>query len=461
MGNADISGSELSLITSGSRLTIASLYLSEGMRDTRATFDLFVRDLPDARNYLVFAGLERVVQFLTNLRFTPDQLRWIRSSFGFPKDVMAYWKSFRFTGDLWAIPEGTIFFPNEPVIRITAPLIEAQYIEMFLINAVYLQTILATKFSRFVDAANGKQVTLGFNRSYGADAAMQATRLSKVFGIQTSHLGYEYHHGGRTPFAIGTFHYVITSFKDEPTAFRAYMRHTKGRGYVLIDTYDSIRGIKRYIKVARELNDIGMRPTGIQLDSGDILSLSRTARRMLDDAGLRDAKIFAMGNLDEYKVSALERAKAPIDVYAGVTEILTPTDAPTLELVYKMVEVERGGRMTPVMKTSTKKQSFPGRKQVYRVARAEKYHHDVVGLHREPHAGKKLLVPIMRNGTLVYKHPSVQEIGARYQRDKARFDPRLFSLDRKASYPVNISTRLTALTRLTAANIRKSARRHD
>lgn len=456
MGNDFVYGKDLSFITSGSRLTIASLYLSEGMRDTRATFDLFVRDLPDVRNYLVFAGLERVVQFLTNLRFSPDQLRWIRSSFGFPPDVMAYWKKFRFTGDLWAMPEGSIFFPNEPVIRITAPLIEAQYIEMFIINAVYLQTILATKFSRFVQSANGKQVTLGFNRSYGADAAMQATRLSKAFGIQTSHLGYEYHHGGKTPFAIGTFHYVITSFKDERTAFRSYLRHTKGRGYVLIDTYDSIRGIKRYIEVARELSAIGMRPTGIQLDSGDILSLSRTARRMLDDAGFRDAKVFAMGNLDEYKVSALERAHAPIDVYAGVTEILTPTDAPTLELVYKMVEVERNGRMVPVMKTSAKKQSFPGRKQVYRIARGKKYHHDVLGLNGEPHAGKKLLVPVMRNGKLVYRFPSIQEIGARYHRDKARFEPRLFSLDKKATYPVKVGTRLAALTRSTAARIRKS-----
>ncbi len=446
-------GKDQSFITSGSRLTIASLYLSEGMRDTHATFDLFVRDLPDARNYLVFAGLERVVQFLTNLRFSTDQLRWIRLSFGFPKDVMAYWKKFRFTGDVWAMPEGSIFFPNEPVIRITAPLIEAQYIEMFLINAVYLQTILATKFSRFVHAANGKQVTLGFNRSYGTDAAMQATRISKIFGIQTSHLGYEYHHGGRTPFAIGTFHYVITSFKDERTAFRSYMRHTKGRGYVLIDTYDSIRGIKRYIEVARELSSIGLRPTGIQLDSGDILSLSRTARRMLDDAGLKDAKIFAMGNLDEYKVSALERARAPIDVYAGVTEILTPTDAPTLELVYKMVEVERGGRMVPVMKTSTKKQSFPGRKQVYRIARGKKYHHDVLGLNGESHGGKKLLVRIMRNGSLVYNIPSIEEIGARYRREKEGFERRLFSLERKVRYPVTVSPRLAALTRSTAARL--------
>ncbi|MFH0829251.1 MAG: nicotinate phosphoribosyltransferase [Candidatus Kerfeldbacteria bacterium] len=451
----------LPLVTSGSRFMLASLYLNEGMRDTRATFDLFVRDLPDARNYLVFAGLERVIEFLTKLRFSSDQLRWIKRSFGFSPDVMAYWKQFHFNGDLWAMPEGSIFFPNEPVIRITAPLIEAQYVEMFIINAVYLQTILATKFSRFVHSANGKQVTLGFNRSYGTDAALQATRLSKVFGIQTSHVGYEYTHGGRTPFAIGTFHYLITSFKNERAAFRSYLRHTKGRGYVLVDTYDSIRGIRQYIEVARELSAIGMRPTGIQLDSGDILSLSRTARRMLDEAGLHDAKIFAMGNLDEYKVSALERARAPIDVYAGVTEILTPTDAPTLELVYKMVEVERSKRMVPVMKTSTKKQSFPGRKQVYRHTRSGQFIHDTLGLVGERVAGVPLLHPIIRSGHLVYQCPEPTEIGAYYQRERKKFDPQLFQINRRATYPVKISPRLSALTRATAAGIQRSVRKHD
>jgi nicotinate phosphoribosyltransferase len=219
---------------------------------------------------------------------------------------------------------------------------------------------------------------------------------------------------------------------------------------VLVDTYDTIEGIENFIHVAKVLRPKRGTDYGVQLDSGNLLSLSVTARKMLNKAGLRDAKIFAMGNLDEWKVRDLVKRPAPIDVYAGTTALLTPTDAPTIELVYKMSEIERKGKMTPVMKTSTGKASYPGRKQIYRVSRGKKYHHDVLGLEGEPRAGKKLLVPIIRNGKLAYKFPSVREIGAYYRRETNKFSPRLFNLSLKARYRVTVSPTLQRLTNSTA-----------
>lgn len=435
---------DLSLFTSGSRFSLASVFLKEGMKDKLATFDLLVREMPPSRNFLVFAGLEQITKYLQNLKFTLPQLSWLKKQFDFSNDEMNYFRKFRFTGDMWAMPEGTIFFPNEPIVRITAPIIEAQLIEMFLINAVYLQTVLASKIARFVIAAHGKQVGIGFNRSYGTDAAMKSARINEIFGNSNS-LAIYHNKNNTQAFGAGTFHYLIMAFDKEIDAFRAYLKHMKGRGYVLVDTYNSINGIKNFITVAKELKRENIKTTGIQLDSGDLCSLSIAARKMLDQAGLNDVKIFAMSNLDEWKVAELEKQGAPIDIYAGVTNLLTPSDAPTIELVYKLSEVGTADKIVPKIKTSTQKLSLPGRKQVYRIKKQNKYSRDVICLEEEKIEGQPLLQPIILSGKTVSEPPPLNKIKKRFYLEKGKFAPKLFSLTEGCHYPVLLSKGLKKL----------------
>ena len=454
MTNDLLTKEDLSLFTSGTRLTLGSIYFQEGFKDTLANFDLLVREMPKTRNYLVFGGLEHIARYLQNLKFNNEQLKWLKAQFNFSPDEMGYFKNFRFSGDMWAMPEGSLFFPNEPIIRISAPIIEAQIIEMFLINAVYLQTALASKLARFVCAANGKNVVLGFNRSYGIDAAMKATRWSKIFGAQTSLAAYNFKCDDDIH-AIGIFHYFVMAFNSELEAFRKYIKYSRGKGYVLVDTYDTLRGIKNFIKAAREIEKEGVKATGIQLDSGDLYELSAAARKMLNEAGLSHAKIFAMSNLDEWKVAALEKKRAPIDVYAGVTELLTPADAPTLEVVYKLSALKDKNQWMPKMKLSSKKISLPGRKQVFRIEKHGQYIGDVIGLENEKIRGKKLLVPYIKNGKLVRKLPSLEEIHKYYEREKKKFKRELFAIDKKVKYPVEISAELNKMTAQTKKQIQK------
>ena len=455
MINDFISREDLPLFTSGSRFSLGLVFLREGMKDDLATFDLFVRGFPPSRNFLVFGGLEHVVNYLQNLELSNEQLNWLAQQFHFSPEEMEYFRNFKFTGDVWAMPEGTIFFPNEPIIRITAPLIEAQIIEMFLINAIYLQTALASKIARFVVAANGKSTALGFNRSYGTDAAMKATRWSKVFGAKTSLAIYDYKNTDNPPFAVGTFHYLIMAFDSELEAFRKYLAFTKGAGYVLVDTYNSIQGIKNFIKAAKELESEGIKATGIQLDSGDLYELSMQARKMLNEAELTQAKIFAMSNLDEWKVADLEKRGAPIDVYAGVTGLLTPSDAPTLELVYKLSEVKKGEVVLPKMKTSTQKISLPGRKQVYRILKDGKYSGDIITTEQEDVVGEKLLTQVMRQGEVVYSFPTLEEIGKYFYMQKGKFDSKIFDVNSKFDYSVTVSDELRRLAEKTKEEINR------
>ncbi len=455
MVNDFITREDLPLFTSGTRFTIASVFFEAGIEDSIATFDLYVRGMPRTRNYYVFAGLEHVVDYIRNLTFTAAQLAWIKRSFKFGKREMDYFRSFRFTGDVWAMPEGTVFFPDEPIIRVSAPIIEAQFVEMYVINAVYLQTILASKISRLVAAASGKRVIIGYNRSYGTDAAMKSSRINEILGVSNALSAYHFKNKTHV-FSASTYHYLIKAFENERDAFRAYLKHMRGRGFVLIDTYDSIQGIKNFIAVAKELEKEGITPIGIELDSGDLYRLSVQARKMLDRAGFTRAQIFAVSNLDEFKVARLEKRTAPIDVYAGTTGILTPEDAPILELVYKLSEIRAGKSVIPKMKTSTKKLSLPGRKQVFRVSKRGEYVHDVIGLEGERILGaQKLLQPIIKNGKLVKKLPSIQSIGAHYQREQKKFDAQLFNVNRRVRYPVKISPALRELTNKTKRDIRK------
>lgn len=455
MVNDFIAKEDLSLFTSGTRLALAPVFFEANLQATQATFDLYVRELPPTRSYFLFAGLEHVVDFLRNFHFTDSQLAWMKKSFKLGKREMDYFKSFRFTGDIWAMPEGTVFFPGETIIRVSAPIIEAQIIEPYLINAVYLQTILASKIARFARSAAGKEVIIGYNRSYGTDAAMKSCRIAEMLDVGTGISVYHFKRQSHV-FSASTYHYVIKAFDNERDAFRAYLKRMRGQGFVLVDTYDTIQGIKNFIVVAKEMEKQGIKPVGIQLDSGDLYKLSVQARAMLDKAGLGYAKIFAMSNLDEFKVAALEKRKAPIDVYAGITGILTPADAPTMELVYKLSEMRKGKHIVPKMKTALRKVSLPGRKQVYRVSENGQYHHDIIGLENErvPNS-KKLLVPIFKNGKVVRPSPDIKAIGAYYRQEQKKFNPNLFNVNRRFRYPVKISQPLQELAKKTRQDIRK------
>lgn len=451
-----ITAEDLNLFTSGSRLQIATVFLKENRRNDLATFDLFVRELPPERNYLVFAGLDRVLEYLKNLRLTSKQLAWLQKT-GMPKQTLEYFKKFRFTGEVSAMKEGTIFFANEPIMRITAPIIEAQIVEWCLVNLIYADTIIASKFSRFIEAAHGKQVVFGYNRSYGPDTAMRAVRLDQIFGISTSLALYFYKKDLPIAFSAGSFHYLIMAFSQERKAFEAYLKHLRGKGYLLIDTYNSERGIRNFIKAAKEAEaKYQIKVTGIQLDSGDMLKLSRLARKLCDENGLRHAKIFAMSNLNEKKVAKLVKARAPIDVYAGTTELMTPPDAPTLELVYKLSELEQGGKREPKMKLASDKLSLPGRKEVFRVEKDGVYVKDVIGLAGEKVKGQKLLVPMIRQGKLIYKNPTLQETGNFYRKEKRKFQPKLLDVERSYHYSVRISPGLKKLVQKTKREIAKA-----
>ena len=451
-----ISQKDLPLYIPQRCLITTAAHIEAGMENREATFDLYVRELPEHRNYLIFAGLEDIVNYLINLRFTEEQVLWLKGYFPFSQKILDYFRDFRFTGDLSAMKEGTIFFPNEPVIRITAPIVEAQLIEMYLINTAFLQTILASKISRFIKAAEGKEVAIGYNRTYGTDAAMKAVRIQMILGVTCSLPSWHYKHASTSTFSAGTFHYLISAFDREIDAFRAYLKHMKGKGYVLVDTYHSVKGIRNYITAAKEFEKEGLKVTGIQLDSGDLLDLSRKARRLFDKAGLTHAKIFAMSNLDEYKVEKLVKAKAPIDVYAGTTNIINPLDAPVIEVVYKLSEMQKGNKVLPKMKTSTKKISLPGRKQVFRNFNGSNYINDTIGLEDENISGEKLLRPIIQNGKLVSELPNLEGIRKYYQSQLPKFKENIFHLNQKIIYPVKISPRLKELVQQTRKEIRKN-----
>ena len=452
MINDFITKEDLMFFTSAGRFTMAGVYFQCGQKNTVATFDLLIRELPVNRNYFVFCGLEHIIDYLLNFKFTEQQLALIKKSYNFPKPVFNYFKNLRFTGDVYAMPEGTICFPNEPVVRITAPIIEGELIEQYLANAVMLQTMLASKLSRVVNAARGKETGLAFIRAHGVEPAIKSVRVGKIVGIKKIGLpisAMRYN----VPLVPGsTFHHFFQSFDSEAEAFETYARYYPGGGWMLVDTYDTIEGLKRLIRVAKKYGKNSFK--GIMLDSGDLLKLSKKARNMLDKAGLQKTKIMVLSNLEEYKIDKMARQNAPVDMYTGATEIITSADAPKLEVVYKLSEIIRNGKSIPKMKLSTKKMSLPGRKQVYRIIKNGEYSHDIIGLENEKLSGKKLLTPFIKNGKLIKKYPGLEKIHDYYESESKKFDKKLFSINRKINYPVQISPGLKQLIKETKRTIK-------
>jgi nicotinate phosphoribosyltransferase len=390
----------LPLLTDEYELAMADSYLAQGMAEMTAAFELSVRRLPPQRGYLIAAGLERVVDYLTRLRFDSDALDHLRRHAIVSDALIDHLRDLRFRGSLDAVSEGVAVFGGEPLLRLEGDLITCQIAETYLLNQVTYSTMVATKAARIVDAAAGRPVVdFGLRRAHGADAGLLAARSAYISGIAATATV----EAGRLwgiPTTGTMAHSYVLAFPSELDAFCAFLHDHPDRSTLVIDTHDALSGARNAVAAAART---GVMPQGVRIDSGDLEELSLSVRLVLDAAGLVDTKIVCSGDLDEYRISELIAAGAPIDGFGVGTSLVTSADAPSLGGVYKLVELE--GR--PVMKTSQGKLTLPGRHQVFRQDSG-----DVIGLVDEPLAGEPLLQPVMREGRAL-PQPSLVEIRER------------------------------------------------
>lgn len=433
---------DLGLLTDLYELTMAQTYLERGM-DERATFSLIIRSYPANRGYFVSAGLEDVLAYLEQFRFSQSDLKYLESTGIFSPRFLDFLGGVRFTGDVWAIPEGRLFFANEPVLEVTAPIIEAQIVESFIINQVNLQSMIATKASRCVWAARGREVVdFSLRRTHGVDAGMKVARSSYIAGAtSTSNVLAAKTYG--IPPAGTMAHSLVTCFPREVDAFRAYVESFPNRSVLLVDTYDTIAGSEKAAVVGKELEAMGHRLQGVRLDSGDLGELSREVRKRLDDAGLGYVRIVGSGGLDEMDVQRLVDGGAPIDSFGIGTTLGVSADAPWTDMAYKLVRY--GDR--PVMKLSTGKESQPDPKQVYRTRDGDgMYAGDIVALRdEEPINGEPLLEKVMANGRAIGPQPSLDEIRGRFTHEFAQLGEQHKALRDPLPYNVSFSPALQAL----------------
>jgi nicotinate phosphoribosyltransferase len=426
-------------------LTMAASYLARGMTE-QATFSLFVRDLPSDRGFLVAAGLDDVLELLTNYAFDDDDLAWLAGQ-GFDRPTLDAFAALRFTGDVWAIPEGHVVLPNEPLIEVTAPLPEAQLVESILLNQITFRTVLATKAARCRIAARGRASLVDFSlrRTHGIEAGLAAARAAAIAGFAgTSNVDAARILG--IP-AVGTMaHSYIEAFPSEREAFVAFATDFPDRTAFLVDTYDTDAGITTALDVAAALDLRGK--LGVRIDSGDLLQLSKQARRHLDAEGRSDVTIMVSGGLDEFDVERLLNDGAPIDTFGVGTKVGVSADAPSLETVYKLVEY--AGR--PTMKLSLGKQTRPGAKQVYR---QDMHDGDVLAARSEPapSGSTPLLVEVMRAGKRTEPSENIEIAADRLSADLARLPDSARLLHRPTVPKVRVSERLERLTRQIADTV--------
>lgn len=438
MGMHPLTLRDAALFTDLYELTMAAAFHREGMREP-ATFSLFARRLPPSRAFIVAAGLEDALEYARGLHFTPDAIDYLRSLGRFEPEFLAYLATLRFTGEIRAVPEGTVMFPDEPLLEVTAPVIEAQLLESALLNACHLQSVLASKAARVVLAAQGVDLAeFGLRRSHGTDAALKAARCAWLAGFgSTSNVL-----AGRTygiPVSGTMAHSFVTAFGDELEAFRAYARVFPDSAVLLIDSYDTIEGARKAVTVAHELAARGHPLRGVRLDSGDLLALSRAVRRILDEAGLPGVRIVASGGLDEHDIEELLAAGAPVDSFGVGTRLNVSADAPSLDLVYKLVRY--GDR--DVLKLSEGKETWVGAKALYRTRGANgKIAGDVLALEDEvppPGAGASLLQPVLRDGEPLRSAPTLAEVRRHCAAQLAALPEGLRRLRDHAGYTVRAS----------------------
>lgn len=430
------------LLTDLYQLNMLQAYVAQGETGT-AVFEFFARKLPPRRSFLVAAGLEQALGFLQGLRFAPGDLDWLARSGRFRPDLLDYLAGLRFTGDVDAMPEGTVFFADEPILRVTAPLPEAQLVETRLVNLLHFQSLIAAKAARMVLAARGRQlVDFGLRRAHGAEAGLLAARASYLAGFDGSATLLAEKAFG-VP-AFGTMaHSFVQVHDDEAEAFENFARARPEALTLLIDTYDTEAGARKVVALAPRLSALGIALRAVRLDSGELGELARRVRAILDAGGLGAVRIFASGGLDENAIAALLAAGAPIDGFGVGTSLTTSSDVPGLDCAYKIQEYRGIARR----KRSTGKATWPGRKQVWRHYGADgRMAGDVLSVHSDDQPGEPLLQPVMRNGRRLATPPPLAEARARASRGLARLPAALQGLAPAPAYPVRVADALLRLT---------------
>ncbi|MDB5352999.1 MAG: pncB2 [Planctomycetota bacterium] len=419
-------------ITDLYELTMMAGYAASGMAEKRATFELFVRRLPPGRAYLVFAGLEQAVGDLLRLKFTEEQAGYLASLPAFAHVDPTWFEALpylRFQGDIWSVPEGTVVFPGETLLRVEAPLAQAQWVETFLIASLNYPTLVASKAARIVEAAHGRScVDFGTRRGHGPHAGFLAARAAYLAGFDgTSHVEAS-RLLGIPP--VGTMaHAWVQSFETERAAFAAFARVFPENTTLLVDTYDTLEGVRHAAEIEPPVK-------GVRLDSGEVGALSKAARAILDAAGRRATKIFASGDLDEWKIGELVRVGAPVDAFGVGTELITSRDAPALSMVYKLVAIDGHGRV----KLSPGKRTFPLAKQVYRRRDGQgRFAGDHVTRWDEKAEGEALLSQVVSEGQLVGELLTLAAIRERCRSQVSALPGVLRGPDPTGVYPISYS----------------------
>jgi len=437
--NANLSLS--SLVTDLYELTMAAGYWDRNMH-ARATFSLFLRSRPQ-RGYYVAAGLESALTYLESYQFDADAIGYLEQTGLFKPAFLEYLSTLRFSGNVRALPEGTLFFPDEPILEVSAPIIEAQLLETFLINTIGLHTLIATKAARCVYAARGRSlVDFALRRTQGIDAGMAVARSTYLAGFDaTSNVLAAKVYG--IPAAGTMAHSFIQAFEDEKEAFEAYARTFPDRTILLIDTYDTIQGAHQAVAVARKMAAAGHSLAGVRLDSGDLITLSRQVREIFDAAELPHVQIFASSGLDEFGLDRLVRADAAIDAFGVGTKVGVSADLPYLDLVYKLVRYN--GR--DVRKLSPGKQTLAGKKQLFRCRDAQgMYIEDIIGIRGESgDRAQPLLEAAMQAGRIIGQPPALADIRQKFRSEFENLPDRYKHLSHPEQYPVRLSPALAAL----------------
>ncbi|MCL4400525.1 MAG: nicotinate phosphoribosyltransferase [Candidatus Parvarchaeota archaeon] len=460
LNNSLIEQDELALFLDYYELTGGKADFDHKNRDI-ITETFFFRKVPKhLGSYMIAAGLEQVISFIMNYRLSKKDGGWLKKTSGkdFNKDFLAYLENFKFKGDVYAIPEGTPVFPNEPILSITGPSIDVQLFETYILNVMNFQTLVATKASRVVNAAKGRTVLeFGARRAQGRDAAVLGARAAYIGGSVGSALVLAGKKFG-IPY-VGTMPHKFVQERDsEISAFREYAESFPHNAVLLIDTYDTLQGARNACTIGKELKAKGYDLKGVRLDSGDLFMLSKKVREILDFEGFKDTKIMVSSDLDEYKVNELVEKGSPIDGFGVGTRLITGANYNSLTKegevsalggVYKLVEIKKEGKVIPKIKISEdiEKTTLPGKKQVYRIAESGTYSHDEISMWEElpPQGAKPLLVPVISNGKIVYDFPKLDEIKRRCGAELALIPDRYKKISGAETYPVKLSDRLSKL----------------
>ena len=431
------------LFTDLYELTMGAAYFEKQFIDDSVTFSLFIRGYPPGRNFYVASGLDEALTKLENLKLSSEDFEYLSSLNMFSSDFLAYLRSFRFSGDIRAIPEGTLFFADEPMMEVTAPIIEAQIVETFLINALGLPVLVATKAARCTHAAKDCQlIDFSLRRTQGMDAGLKAARSSYIAGFSgTSNVLAGKMYG--IPVSGTMAHSFVTTFKDELAAFRAYAEVFPENAVFLIDTYDTLKGAQNAVVVAKEMAAKGYQLKGVRLDSGDMIALSKQVRTVFDRSGLEDVKIFASSGFDENKIASHLAGGARIDAFGVGTKLGVSADVPYLDIVYKMVQ----HKDKPVKKYSEGKQTLAGEKQVFRKTdKNGKMQEDILGTRDETvEDGVPVLVQVMQEGRKTRSSDALEHIRKRFVENMGTFPDHYKTLAANDYYPVKTSQKLQSI----------------